>query len=137
MPESYQSHREALFHSCEEHPADAPNGRAGGDRVRQEPPRIEPRLESETIGSGNRLERRRSPGTRRLRSIRRCYCKPSPGRCNCVVEGCCRKLAFEFCILPIAVIAFQHVLEMHLLRDDKAQSRIVNLKITRKGWKTE
>ena len=40
-------------------------------------------------------------------------------------------------ILPIAIIAFQLVLEMHLLRNDKAQSRIVNLEITCKSGKTK
>src|ERR1700730_64645 len=40
-------------------------------------------------------------------------------------------------ILPIAVPAFQLVLEMHLLRNDKAQSRIVNLEITCKRRKAK
>src|ERR1700691_1332971 len=40
-------------------------------------------------------------------------------------------------ILPIAIIAFQLVLEMYPLRNDKAQSRIVDLEITRKGGKTK
>src|SRR5580698_7602572 len=40
-------------------------------------------------------------------------------------------------ILPIAIIAFQLVLEMHLLRNNKARRRVVDLEITSKGGKTK
>src|SRR5271156_528298 len=73
-PEWCQSHREALFHSFEGHPAYALDGGVEGDKVRQEQPRREKRRESETIQSGRRPEQSRSPVSRLARSTRCCRC---------------------------------------------------------------
>ena len=67
------------------------------------------------------------------RIVRGDHLEPVVSRTQITVKS----LAPGLRILPLPVVAFQFVSKLHLLRSDKAQSRIVNLEISRQGWETE
>ena len=45
-----------------------------------------------------------------------------------------KSLAPGLRVLPLSIVTVQFVTEPHFLRNDKAQSRIVDLEITRQSW---